>query len=142
MEWIISANPKYYDHIAAFKDLQTLDWGMKGKCEIGDIVFIYTSTPIRAIQVAAQVVDINIGLKGRIDDARYYLDEKGYEQSLLKTSMTRLKLLCEFNEKAITFDELSEHGLKGILLGPRKLRDKDNNLTELGCYLLERLKEY
>ena len=40
-EWIVPANPKYYDIVHAFDDTDEIDWKQGAGIKAGDTVFIY-----------------------------------------------------------------------------------------------------
>ena len=41
MNWIISANPKIYDHLSSFEHFGYIDWKQgKIKYKVGDIIYI------------------------------------------------------------------------------------------------------
>ena len=61
-EWITPANPKKYDVVGAFRDLKKIDWKQSTNVKVGDIVYIYVSAPVQAVQFKCKVnkVDIEI----------------------------------------------------------------------------------
>ena len=48
-EWIIPANPKYYDIIHAFDETDVIDWKQGSGIKTGDMVYIYVAAPVSAI---------------------------------------------------------------------------------------------
>ena len=51
MNWILSANSKMYDHSSAFEHFGFIDWKQGNiKYSIGDIVYIYCTSPLQMIQ--------------------------------------------------------------------------------------------
>ena len=45
-EWIIPANPNYYDIIHAFDDKDEIDWKQGAGIKTGDTVFMYVGAPV------------------------------------------------------------------------------------------------
>lgn len=60
-QWIIPCNVKYYDVKGAFEKLKCLDWKQSNKSiAMGDEVFIYIGTPVRAIKYKCKVNKVNL----------------------------------------------------------------------------------
>ena len=55
-EWLVPANPKYYDVIAHFKDKDITTWKQSSNINIGDIVYIYVAEPYSAILYKCEVL--------------------------------------------------------------------------------------
>ena len=54
--WLISANPKMYDHSTSFEHFKYVDWRQGNtKYSIGDIVFIYSTLPLQKIMYKCSV---------------------------------------------------------------------------------------
>ena len=70
MEWIISANQNVYNHKAAFEKWGFIDWKQKAKYSVGDIVYIYLTSPKQAVKYKCQVVMSN-KTSNDIDDQEY-----------------------------------------------------------------------
>lgn len=52
--WLISANGKKYDHISSFNKNGYIDWKQnKFNYEINDIVYIYSTRPIKRVMFKA-----------------------------------------------------------------------------------------
>lgn len=47
--WLIPANPKYYDIMGAFDDQDEITWKQSTDIQVGDTVFMYVTSPVRAI---------------------------------------------------------------------------------------------
>lgn len=54
-EWIIPANPKYYDIVHAFDDTDEIDWKQGAGIKAGDTVFMYVASPVSAILYKCKV---------------------------------------------------------------------------------------
>ena len=48
-EWIIPANPKYYDIIHAFDDTDLIDWKQGAGIKKGDTAYLYVAAPVSAV---------------------------------------------------------------------------------------------
>lgn len=55
-EWIIPANPKYYDVEAVFENADEIDWKQGAGTKKGDIVFMYVAAPVSAILYKCEVI--------------------------------------------------------------------------------------
>ena len=54
-EWIIPANPKYYDIVHAFDHADCIDWKQGSGIKKGDTVFMYVGAPVSAILYKCKV---------------------------------------------------------------------------------------
>ena len=59
-EWIIPANPKYYDIEHAFDDADEIDWKQGAGIKKGDTVFLYVAAPVSAILYQCKVTETDI----------------------------------------------------------------------------------
>ena len=105
-EWIIPANPKYYDIVHAFDDTDEIDWKQGAGIKAGDTVFMYVASPVSAILYKCKVTETDIPYK--------YADE-----NLTISALMKIKLLKRYKPEKFTFDILKdEYGIYAIR-GPR-----------------------
>ena len=117
--WIIPCNMKQYDVVGAFNNLPMIDWKQSStSINVGDIVYIYVSTPIKAIKYKC-VVRKTLMDKIEINDTPYIIDGSNYVYS--KYHM-KLELLETYGEE-LTLDKLREQGLKGNIQGPQRVNE-------------------
>ena len=62
-EWIVPANPKYYDILHAFDDTREIDWKQGRGIKTGDTIFIYAAAPVSAILYQCEVLETEIPYK-------------------------------------------------------------------------------
>ncbi|WP_352404011.1 MmcQ/YjbR family DNA-binding protein [Kandleria vitulina] len=109
-EWIIPANPKYYDIINAFNETDTIIWKQSNNIWAGDIVYLYVAAPISAILYKCEVLEVDIPYK--------YSDKNVSMKKVMK-----IKLLKRYEQDIFTFEKLKKYGIKAIR-GPRSLTDE------------------
>ena len=97
-EWIIPANPKYYDIVNAFNDRDTITWRKSHNFMINDIVYIYITEPYAYIMFKCVVIS---------------LDE----------DFMTLKLLKRYSDNDFTFARLKSCGVKSVR-SPRGITSK------------------
>ena len=97
-EWIIPANPKYYDIVNAFNDIDTITWRKSHNFMLNDIVYIYITEPYAYIMFKCIVS---------------YLDE----------GVMTLKLIKRYNDNEFTFEKLKSCGVKSVR-SPRGITSK------------------
>lgn len=113
-EWIIPANPKYYDIVHAFDDTDVIDWKQGAGIKKGDTVFLYVGAPVSAILYKCRVTETNIPYQ--------YQD-----RNLTITALMKIRLLKRYDPDEFTFDVLrSEYGIFAVR-GPRGI---PNSLSE------------
>lgn len=105
-EWIIPANPKYYDIVHAFDDCEEIDWKQGNGIKAGDTVFLYVAAPVSAILYQCKVTETDIPYQ--------YQDDHLTIRALMK-----IKLLKRYKPDAFPFDVLKEdYGIYAVR-GPR-----------------------
>ena len=57
-EWIIPANPKYYDIMHAFDDTDTINWKQGAGIKKGDTVFMYVGAPVSVVMYKCKFLDL------------------------------------------------------------------------------------
>lgn len=108
--WLIPANPKYYDVMHAFDKQDEIIWKQGANIHVNDIVFLYVTSPIKAIMYRCQVTANNIP---------YHYDTK----ELKITKAMRIRLIKKYAPSQYDFSFLKSHGIKTIR-GPRHLPTK------------------
>ena len=105
-EWIVPANPKYYDIEHAFDDAKEIEWKQGAGIKKGDTVFMYVAAPVSAILYKCKVTETDIPY--------HYEDENLTIKALIK-----IRLLKKYSGKRFTFDTLKEeYGIYAVR-GPR-----------------------
>ena len=106
--WLIPANPHYYDIMHAFSDPhELLLWKQSTKIRVGDPVFIYVTSPVKAVVFQCQAVQVNIPY-------HYRSKQVNLDQAM------KLSLVKRYPPTQFSFDFLKAHGIQYIR-GPRKL---------------------
>ena len=101
-EWIIPANPKYYDVERAFENAEIIDWKQGGSIKAGDTIFIYMGAPVSAILYKCMVVEADIP---------YDYQDKNLT---INTAM-KIRLLQRYTPEQFTFDRLKrEYGIYAV----------------------------
>lgn len=109
-EWVIPANPKYWDIINCFNDTNIIDWKQSKGINKDDIVYIYVGSPYSAILYKCQAIECN--------------KESIYHE--FSKSMS-IKLIERYPKDKYTFDIVKDYDLKAIRGArrmPQKLIDK------------------
>lgn len=105
-EWLVPANPKFYDILHAFDDKDVIEWKQSSSIKKGDTVFLYVAAPVSAILYKCKAVEVDIPYQ--------YQD-----QNLTITTLMRIKLLGRYEPDQFPFDRLKEeYGIYAVR-GPR-----------------------
>lgn len=105
-EWIIPANPKFYDVEAAFAKNDIITWKQGAGIIKGDIVYMYVASPVSAILYKCRVLETDIP---------YDYQDK----NLTITALMKIELLKRFDRDKFTFTMLGDkYGIYAIR-GPR-----------------------
>ena len=105
-EWLIPANPNYFDVIKYFREEKDLMWKQSTDIHSGDIVYIYVGKPYSSIMFKCSVLETNIPYE--------------YSGNVNMKYVMKLKLLKKYRKDEINFEELKSFGIKAIR-GPRKV---------------------
>ena len=146
-EWIISSNPKVFRTDDALRDLGKIEWHQTNNIknlQIGDIVYIYISSPIREIHWKCKVNDVN-RMYSLIDDTKYYqYDVSG---QVFHGPFAEIEVVAEYTmPELLSYENLKKNGLNNKLMGPCKVKsalasyiadvDKlENDPVRKGAYL-------
>ena len=106
-EWIVPANPKYYDVIHCFDNTDIIEWKQSSDIQVGDIIYLYVADPYSKLFYKCQAIEVNIP---------YH-----YEDNNLKIDrIMKMQLLENISSKNYNFQYLKSLGIKAIR-GPRKI---------------------
>lgn len=108
-EWLVPANPKFYDIEAAIREGKdgTFLWKQSNNICVGDKVYLYVAAPVSAIQYQCKAVEVDIPYE--------YADE-----NVKMSKVMRLQLLERYDKTKISFAMLKECGV-GAVRGPRSM---------------------
>ena len=105
-EWIIPANPKYYDIEHAFDKAKEIDWKQGAGIKTGDTVFIYVAAPVSAILYQCKVTKTDIPYDYRDGD-------------LTIKFLMKIRVIKKYKRDVFTFEKLkNEYGIFAVR-GPR-----------------------
>lgn len=107
VEWIVPANPKYYDVEEALKKSSFIDWKQSSNVRVGDTVYLYMGAPFSAILYKLKAVEVDIP---------YHYEDK----NLHMDKVMRLQLLERYDKNRYPMPLLKEHGVFAVR-GPRNM---------------------
>lgn len=100
-EWVVPINTKWFDVIDYFDNNPHPLCKMSSSMKIGDIVYIYLSSPYSCIMYKAIITEVNV--------------ECNYEGTFMDVD-----ILNKYNKNDITFDKMKELGV-GAVRGARRI---------------------
>ena len=104
-EWIVPANPKYFDIEKALKESNTIRWKQSTDIKVDDIVYLYVASPYSSIMYKFKVVEVNIPYE--------------YKENRLKIKrVMRIDLIKRYEKGKLSFEKLKEFGINAVR-GPR-----------------------
>ncbi len=114
-EWLVPANPKYYDIVHAFDEEEEINWKQGAGIKTGDTIFMYVASPVSAIMYKCSV--------GETDIPCDY-----HDRELTVKKLMRIKLIKRYDLSEFPFELLkNEYGIFAIR-GPRGI---PNSLSEV-----------
>ena len=105
-EWIVPANPRYYDIIGAFSEAEEISWKQGNGIRTGDTVWMYVCAPVSAILYRCSVTETDIPYR--------YADK-----NLTITALMKIRLLNRIPPDRFTFEKLKENYGINTIRGPR-----------------------
>lgn len=109
-EWIIPANPKYFDIVHAFDEQKEINWKQGAGIKKGDTVFIYVGLPVSTVLYKCKVIETGIPYDFR-------------NGSLTIRTLMKIRLQRRYPADRFTFDVLkAEYGIHAVR-GPRGIPD-------------------
>lgn len=108
-EWLIPANPKYYDIETAISENSdsTFLWKQSNSIFVNDSIYIYVGAPISAICYKCKAIEVDIPYQ--------YSDD-----CLTINRAMRLKLTERYDKTLISLNLMKEHGVNAVR-GPRSI---------------------
>lgn len=106
-EWLVPANPKYYDIEKAFSENEVIRWKQSSNIAVGDTVFMYVAAPVSAILYKCRAVEVDIPY--RYDDGRVHM-----------TRVMQIKRLQTYDRQRFRLERLKEYGVYAVR-GPRSV---------------------
>lgn len=110
-EWIIPANPKYYDIQGAFAQADEINWKQGAGIKKGDTVYMYVAVPVSAVLYKCEVTETDIP---------FHLEEGAVHITLLM----KIRLLKTYPPDQFTFDILGKEYSIYAVRGPRGIPAK------------------
>lgn len=127
--WLISTNPKMFNHSEAFARHDSVDWIQFANFEVGDIVYIYASKPEGAIRYKTTVTKIDMSFSEIEKDESLWIYTRDLRREKMKYS--RLKLIKRIDSSMLDFESLKQHGLKNAPQRVKRLEGELLNYIEL-----------
>ena len=103
--WILPANPRFFDIEDAFNHYKEIDWKQSSKVKVGDIAYMYVGAPVSAVLYKCEITGVDIPYE--------YSDE-----NIRITHVMRIKLLKKYSYDFCKFKKLNELGIMAVR-GPR-----------------------
>lgn len=110
-KWMISANGKMYDHASSFAKNGYIDWKQGLNYNIGDIVYIYCTKPIKKVMFKTIVEKESMPFYECTDDKEFWKDLSKYEKAK-DGKYVRLRLIEQTDREELSLENLKKNGLK------------------------------
>ncbi len=105
-EWLVPANPGYYDIEHAFDSGREIEWKQGAGLRKGDTVFMYVGAPVSAILYKCRVIETDIPYQYR-------------REGLTITKLMRIRLMKKYKPDRFPFTKLKEDYGVFAVRGPR-----------------------
>ena len=108
--WVIPCNPNYYDIVAAFDNLDVIEWSQSTNTSVGDTVYIYVGEKYKAIMYKCEVIAADLYGNRSTDDYPYYKELKKDPD----IRYMKLKLIEKYPADKFPLKELKANGLSSV----------------------------
>lgn len=106
-DWIIPANPKYYDVVGAFEESSIVTWKQSSDIHVGDTIYMYVGAPYSSILYKCRAVEVDI--------PQQYADE-----NLSMKTVMKIELLEKYQSGVWSFERIKQFGVYAVR-GPRSM---------------------
>ncbi|MDE7282319.1 MAG: hypothetical protein K2N85_01825, partial [Lachnospiraceae bacterium] len=106
-DWIIPANPKYYDVVGAFEASDIVTWKQSSDIHVGDIIYMYVAAPFSSILYKCKAIEVDIPYN--------FSDE-----NLTLKQVMKLRLLKRYESGVWSFERIKQFGVYAVR-GPRNM---------------------
>lgn len=106
-EWLVPANPKYYNMEHAFDENDTILWKQSSHVIVGDTIYLYAAAPYSCILYRCEAVGVDIP---------YSYDGDG----LHIDKVMKIRLKHRFAKGQLSFQKLNAFGVTAVR-GPRSI---------------------
>lgn len=119
--WIFISSVKRFRMDDWLKVSDCVDFVQRNKVQVGDIVYLYTTAPIKRIEYKMIVERINVPYEDMIDDSKYSLVLNEKEQVDKSKMYVRLRFLKKIDTLNLHLDNLRAYGLISSMQAPFKI---------------------
>lgn len=121
VHWIFISSVNRFRMSDWLKVNECVDFVQRNNVQVGDIVYLYITAPIKRIEYKMIVEKINIPYDEMIDDSEYSLITTN-ERQVGKTKMyLRLRLLKQVSTSNLHLDNLRMYGLESSMQAPFRI---------------------
>ena len=113
-DWIVPANPKYFDLITAFEENDVITWKQSSDVHVGDLIYMYVAAPYSAIMYKCKAIEVDIPWD--------YED-----RDLVVKKVMKIQLLASYGSDFMPFNRMQDEFGVYAVRGPRSM---PNSLKE------------
>ena len=106
-DWIIPANPKYYDVVSAFETSNVVTWKQSSDIHVGDMIYMYVAAPYSSILYKCKAIEVDIP---------YHFSDK----NLTVKNAMKVELLEKYESGVWSFERMKQFGVYAVR-GPRNM---------------------
>jgi len=106
-EWLVPANPKFFDIESAFEESEVIGWKQSSNIRAGDTVYMYVAAPYSAIRFKCRAVEVNIPYR--------YSDD-----NITIKKLMRIRKLEKYDKEPISLELMKTFGVFYVR-GPRSM---------------------
>ena len=121
--WLISSNPRKFQLAEFLRKYEYVDWKQGNtKFKVGDMVYIYSASPIQRIESVFEVIGVDIPTEESVRDEAFWTDKNEFRAGVTQNRYVRLKLKECISSENLSLDNLKKHGLNGAPQGRVKIK--------------------
>lgn len=106
-DWLVPANPKFYDVVDAFEKANIIGWKQSSDIHVGDMVYLYVGAPYSSILYKCKAIEVDI--------PHEYTDD-----NISMKFMMKIQLIQKYDPGVWSFNRIKDYGVNAVR-GPRSL---------------------
>ncbi len=123
--WMISANPKFFDHRACFDEMGVIYWKQYNNLQVGDTGYIYYSKPYQRVIFKFEVLACDLPFSEEVvPQKKFYKKEADFFATKEHNRLYKIQKVGESLSGKLTIENMMQNGLKKAPLGALNLSDK------------------
>lgn len=109
--WLVISNNKYFRLDDYLEERTSVNWRQTNNFEVGDKVFVYTTSPKSCINYEMDVAEVELSAEQYTDEATYWVNPQDYMAAVRANRFCEFRVVRRFHPESMPLRLLKMHGL-------------------------------